>query len=197
MMNMNITHRDRRVAIVGVVVVGGTLLSSRVFPAVRARETARRREADATATQLSIGAIAVRQLPAIRDSLAARQASLTALESTMLAADSPAEAGGELVAAVEMLADSARVRVTGVQLRSDTVAVLGMSRIGLRLTGVADVVGLGMLLQSIEGDADTPMAIRELSVVQSDPTAAAGKIESLRIDLLIEALCFIRPPSPR
>ena len=65
----------------------------------------------------------------------------------------------------------------------------------MRVAGTGDVRALASLLRGVTSD-ERLLAIRELSVSQSDPTAAS-KVESLRLDLTVEALCLIEPARAR
>jgi hypothetical protein len=197
MMTLELSHRDRRIASIGVIIVGGLLVVSRGVPTLRARERLMRSNAESMAEQLASAARVEEMLPAICESLSVRQQRLAALESRTIVARSPGDAGAALAAALEALADSARFRVTGLQLRVDTLTVSGMTHVGVRLTGLADVVGLGALMRSIEDDNGSPMIVRDLAVSQPEPASPSAKIETLRIDMFVEALCDIEPGKPR
>jgi len=100
---------------------------------------------------------------------------------------SPAAAAAALASTVGDIADENTLKVTSLQLRSDSVAKAGLASIQVRLTGVTDVAGLAGFLRSIEGAA-TPMAVRDLTVSQPEPAASDAKPETLRIDILVESL---------
>ena len=64
----------------------------------------------------------------------------------------------------------------------------------VRVTGITDVTGLAGFLHQVER-GDTLVAVRELSVSQSDPTASDAKPEMLHVDLLVAAIGVLKAQS--
>lgn len=188
---LRISRRDQRTLGVGVVTIALLMVVARGIPAIRAWEADRLREARETATQLASIRVGRRQLSALRDSLAARHARLASVDSTLLSGASTSAVAAALASSLEDLSDHNAIKVTSLQIRADSVARGGMTRVDVRLSGIADVVGLAGLLQAIEAGA-MPLVIRELDVSQPEPTAADNKPEALHIDVLVSGVGLVK-----
>lgn len=189
---LRLAPRDRRMLIVGGSVIGALLLSARALPAALQWQRVQLDSATALLDRLSAARRSTAILPALRDSLAARRARVAALDTLLIGGASPVAAAGTVASALEDLADDANVRVTAIQIRADTVARAGLSRVGVRLVAVCDVTGLSSLLRAIETNAHA-MTVRDLAVTQPDPVGANTRAEALRIDVGVEALVRIEP----
>lgn len=188
---LRISRRDQRTLGVGVVTIALLMVVARGIPAVRAWEADRLREAIETATQLTSIRVGRRQLSAHRDSLVARRARLASVDSTLLSGASTSAVAAALASSLEDLSDHNAIKVTSLQIRADSVARGGMTRVDVRLSGIADVVGLAGLLQEIEAGA-MPLVVRELDVSQPEPTAADNKPEALHIDVLVSGVGLVK-----
>ncbi|HEV8446140.1 MAG TPA: GspMb/PilO family protein [Gemmatimonadaceae bacterium] len=181
------TSRDRRTLIVGAGVIASLFAATKGAPAVAAWERDRA-AASLRANQLVVAAsVDPRELRAARDSLGARRARLEAIDSLVPTALGASEAVARLASTLEDLADSCSVRVSSIQLRSDSVTSNGFTEVSVRLNGVADVAGLASLLHAI-AISKNPLAVRELSVTAPDPMAPSSKAEALRLDVLVSGL---------
>ena len=188
---LRISRRDQRTLGVGVVTIALLMVVARGIPAVRAWEADRLREAIETATQLTSIRVGRRQLSAHRDSLVARRARLASVDSTLLSGASTSAVAAALASSLEDLSDHNAIKVTSLQIRADSVARGGMTRVDVRPSGIADVVGLAGLLQEIEAGA-MPLVVRELDVSQPEPTAADNKPEALHIDVLVSGVGLVK-----
>ncbi|HSQ31483.1 MAG TPA: GspMb/PilO family protein [Gemmatimonadaceae bacterium] len=188
---LRIGRRDQRTLGVGVVTIGLLMSVARGIPAIRAWEADRLREARETATQLASIRVGRRQLSALRDSLAARRARLASVDSTLLSGASTSAIAAALASSLEDQADRNAMKITALQIRADSVARGGMTRVDVRLSGITDVVGLAGLLQSVEGGA-MPLVIRELDVSQPEPAAADNRAEALHIDVLVSGVGLVK-----
>jgi len=188
---LGLSQRDRRTLVVGSTVVGSLFAVARGLPALRAWDADRRAEAQAAGRQLETLRGGLRSLPALRDSLRARRGRLAALDSVLLSGASPSAIAAGLASALEDLADENALRVTALQLHSDTAATAGLARVEVRVTGITDVTGLAGFLHAVEGGA-TPLVVRELSVSQAEPGASEAKPEALRVDMLVASIGTIR-----
>jgi hypothetical protein len=130
-------------------------------------------------------------LPTLRDSLRQRRMRLANLDSQWLVASSASVATASLASTLEDLAADAPVKINAMQMRADTTTRSGIVRVAVRVTGVADVTGLAAFLRAVDG-GEQYLTVRELAVSQPEPGAPDSKPEMLRIDLLVEALGFIR-----
>ena len=182
-----LSARDRRTLAMGAGAITALLSVARGLPALRSWNAAQRSYASQTARELRALQEGMAALPALRDSLAARRRRLSALDSEMLAGASIAELSAAVATRIEAMADEHSLKVTALQLRSDSVPIDGLARAHVRLTAVADVEGFAGFLRGIEGGA-APLVVEELGVSQPDPAADSLKPEMLRVDLLVAAL---------
>jgi hypothetical protein len=187
---LGLSARDRRVLFFGASTIGTLFAFARGVPALLEWQKDRSSEAAAESQQAAAARIGVRMLPALRDSLRDRQIRLAALDSVLLSGSSASAAVAELASMLENMADAASVKVTAMQLRADSAASGLLAQVAVRVNGVADVAGLAAFLRAIEG-SETPLIVRELAVTQSEPAAPDGKVEALRVDVLVEGIARI------
>ena len=189
-MMLDLSPRDRRTLIVGALVLMPLILGGKALPA--ALEWQQRQTADAALIVRKVAELQAsrRILPALRDTLIARQARLARVDSLLLRSGSLASAAAELASLVESLADSTRVKVGYLQLKTDSGTRGTIATIGVRLNGLSDVVGLGAFLRAVDGSI-RPLIVRDLSVVPADPVSSDAKSEVLRVDLLVEGLARV------
>ncbi|HXT16507.1 MAG TPA: GspMb/PilO family protein [Gemmatimonadaceae bacterium] len=192
MIALQLTPRDRRILIVGVAVIGGLTVTAKGVPAALAWQRDRVDSAAVFSERLALARASVRQLPALRDSLRARQARVAALDTTLITGASAAAAAGTLASLVEDFASDLDVKANAIQIRADTLSRPGLTRVGVRLIGVCDVAGLAAFLRTIETDARA-MSVRDLAVTQPDPAGPDAKPEMLRVDVGVDALALITP----
>ena len=186
-----ISRRDQRTLGVGAFTIAMLMVVSRGIPAIRTWDAERVREARETAAQLASIRIGRRQASAIRDSLAARRARLASIDSTLGAGASASAVAAALASTLEDLADRNAVKVTALQIRADSVARGGMTRVEVRLSGITDVTGLASFLAAVEA-GPMPVVVRELDVSQPEPTAADDKPEALRLDVLVSGVGLVK-----
>ncbi|HVX41704.1 MAG TPA: hypothetical protein VHB25_19240 [Gemmatimonadaceae bacterium] len=182
-----LSSRDRRVLAVGTIAIVVMLGGGRGLPRVRQWQGERVAEALALLDRRTAVARAARTLPALRDSLRVRNARLAVLDSSLLHASTAYAAAAALASALDDIADASAVKVGAMQLRADSAQSNGMAHVYVRLTGVADVIGLGDLLRATD-DGQMMLRLVEITVTQADPAAAEAKTEALRIDVLVEGL---------
>jgi len=190
MIQLGFSAKDRRTAVFGVVVVGSLFGFSRGLPALREWEKTRVADAAELAAKASSARANVRMLRTMRDSLSARKQRLAATDSAMLSGTSAAAAAADLASTLDEIATSSRVKIVSMQLRADSAAAGALTKVAVRVSGTTDVTGLAAFLRSVEAN-DSPLAVRELTVSQSDPAAPPGKPEALHVDVVVEALARI------
>jgi hypothetical protein len=188
---LNLSLRDRRALVMATVVIGGGWSIRFGLPLLREWETAQRTMANAVLHDRIAANDGARSMAPLVDSLRSRRLRLIGLDSGIVSAATIAEGGAALSSIVADIADAANVRVTSLQIRGDTVVHDGFARVAVRLIGASDVAGLAVLLHDVEG-GETVIAVRELSVAQSDPAAPSARAESLRIELLAETLVRVK-----
>lgn len=195
MAQMALSQRDRRTLVLGTSLIV-TMLVARALPMIRAWESQQIAEADAAAQDLRRLADGVRVLPAIRDSVRARQLRVSRLDSSGLSGESPAAIAAALSSNLEETADDNSLKVTTLQLQADSGTTLGLARVQVRLTGVTDVAGLAGFLRDVES-GPALLVVRDLSVSQPEPAASDSKPEALRIDVLVAGLGVIKAGGQR
>jgi len=189
-MEAGLSARDRRTLTIGVTAIGTLCGLARGLPALRDWERDRTADAAAASQQMEAARLGVRLLPALRDSLRARGIRLAALDSVLLSGISPSAAASELASTLGDMADEAPFKISAMQLRADSAGAGALTPVAVRVTGVTDIVGLAAFLRAIEG-GEVPLLVRELAVNQSEPAAPNGRVEALRVDMLVEGIARI------
>jgi hypothetical protein len=190
---LGLSARDRKTLMVGGTTVALLFALARGLPAALAWQRDRISDAATLTQQTTTSRTNARLLPARRDSLRAREARLAAIDSVMLSGPSASSAAADLAASLEEICDSSRFKVTAMQLRADSAATGSLVAVAVRVTGTTDVLGLAAFLHAVEG-GDAPLIVREMAVTQPEPAAPAGKVESLRVDILVEAIARVIGP---
>ncbi|MEP6493402.1 MAG: GspMb/PilO family protein [bacterium] len=189
-MEAGLSARDTRTLAIGVSVIGTLFGVARGLPALRAWERDRIGDAAAASLQASAARTGVRLLPALRDSLRDREMRLAALDSVLLTGPSPSAAASDLASTLGDMADDAPLKISAMQLRADSAGPGSLTPVAVRVTGVTDIAGLAGFLRAIEG-GEVPLLVRELAVSQPEPAAPSGRVESLRVDILVEGIARI------
>jgi hypothetical protein len=186
----SISGRDRRTLIVGCATLVLLIGASRGAPALRDALARRVAIQAALRRRLAAARAAGRMMPALRDSLVARRTRLAALNAHVITASTPAAASAMLGALVERIADDANIKVSSLDLRSDSVAKSSTTRLSLRMTAEGDAAGLGTFLTAVEQRPEA-MVVRQLSISQGDATASDDRVEVLRFDVTIDGLALV------
>ena len=84
------------------------------------------------------------------------------------------------------------MRLGAVQIRPDTAGSETFTRISVRADAMGDVAGVTKMLATLER-GPTLLAVRSLSIDQSEPAATSDRMESLRVSIVVEGLML----SPR
>jgi hypothetical protein len=195
--SLAISERDRRVLTIGVVSIGLLLLVGRGIPAwsrwdADARASAAELEAEAVNAEA-----AVRALPALRDSSAARRQRLAVLAPALVSGESEASAGAALASLVSGAASRAGVQLGAVQLaRPDSTARTVFTRVRVSTDATGDLPSLLRFLRALEG-GPTMLAVREWSISQPNAGGPADRPEQLRLELSVEGLAAGRATEAR
>jgi hypothetical protein len=192
---LGLSRRDRRTLGVGVCAMASLLTIARGLPALRSWEGGRTAEAQSAVQQLASLRSGLSILSILRDTLRARRARVLALDSSLLFGATPSAIAADLASALENLADDNALKVTAMQLRSDTVVTAGLARVEVRITGITDVTGLAGFLRAVEAGV-IPLVVRDLSVSQPEPAASDAKLEALRVDMLVASIGEIKSGKP-
>lgn len=191
MISLTLTPRDRRVLLIGAGVIGVLVVLARGVPAWRAWVSESRASA---AEQMRAAATAdgiIGMSRVLRDTLAERDARYVALAPALVAGATPAEASATLASFVSGAASGAGVKLGSVQLRpvADTGSRRAFFRIGVHLDVVGDIRGLTSLIAALER-GPTRLRIRDLTIVQPDPSSPSDRVEALRLELTVEGLAL-------
>jgi hypothetical protein len=189
-----IASRDRRVLVAGVVVVVLLVAFARGLPALR-RWHADVRDSSAALTQEAARArMTVARARTTRDSLAARERRFIALAPLLLRGETPAMGSATLASLISTAATAASVRLGPVQVQADTIARGVFSRVGVRAEITGDVRGVSAFLSILER-GPILVAVKELTIAQLEPAAAADRAEALHVAVAVEALMVRRGPA--
>lgn len=188
--------KDRRAMTFGLALMGSMTLLGRGVPAWREWERGELLAAAESARRLDGAHSDIdghRSVVALRASLRGR---LDSLSGAYLHATSAAEAGAALATLVSDLGDDCGIHVTSASVRPDSIKKTAFTRIAVRISATGDVEGLSDYLRSIES-ADHLLAVRELSVSQTEPSAPDSRAEALRFEVLVEGLVRIETSERR
>src|ERR671938_1894657 len=112
---------------------------------------------------------------------------MLALAPALLSGDTPAAAGATLAGLVSGAAARASVRLGVLQVRADSLGHGTFTRIAVTGSATGDVQGVAELLSALE-HGPTLLAVRALSVSQTDPAAPVDRMEVLHVDFAVEGL---------
>jgi hypothetical protein len=124
---------------------------------------------------------------AVRDSATMRGRRLIALAPLLLDGTTSSAATATLASLVSGAAAKANIRLGSLQLAVDSSHDDTFARVSVRGNATGDVRGLSSLLTQLER-GPTLLAVRELSIFQSDPTTPSDQIETLQMEFVIEGL---------
>ena len=183
----DLSARDRRVLARGAIVVSTLAAIGRGLPAARSWNATLADSAASLAGELASARLAHRQLRLTRASLAVARQRSAEIDSSILIARSPSAGAARLASLVSEAADSSRVKILATQLHADSAGSASLARVSVRVTAVGDVTGLLELLRNIEG-GNVLMAVEELAISPSDPTAPDDRPEALRLEIVVAGL---------
>ena len=195
-MRGRLAGRDRRTLLLGGAVIALVLLVFKGIPAWR------RGDADAWASSAEMVAAAaraeadVRSLPALRDTVEAREQRLVALAPRVLDGSTPAAAGATLASLVSGAAARANVALGTVQVLPDTASAGTFVKVTVRGDATGDLPGIARMLALLEGGPEL-LAVREVSITQPDAGGPADRVESLRLEFTVQGLALRLRPEAR
>ncbi len=184
---LSVGRRDRRTLAIGIAVCATIAGAGRGVPALRAWEVAHLASAAEAERQLATATIAAGMGTSIEEGASRARQQAGAADSVLIHGATPAAAAAELALLLSDRADSTGLGISSESVRADTGFTHGFARARVRLTATADVRGLTRFLASVEGSPHL-LAVRDMTISQSDPGAGDDRPESLRIELVIEAL---------
>lgn len=212
-MSLAISRRDRRTLLAGTGTLVALVALAKGLPAWRAWDADVRAAAAETVAEAARAERRVLALPALRDTLAARNARYLDLAELIVPGEGPAAAAGELGAFVSGSATAADLAVGAMQVRVDTADAAPASpppvaiarpadrprsaspfaRVSVQGDLTGDVFGLTSFLADIER-GPMLLAVRELAITQPEPGAPADRPEMLRVLFVVEGIALWREP---
>ncbi|HEU4722064.1 MAG TPA: type II secretion system protein GspM [Gemmatimonadaceae bacterium] len=184
-----LSPRDRQALLGGLLGMALIVAGGRAIPRWREWDEQARTSAAESANELASLDAQLAQLPALRDSARVRSARAAAARERLIEAPTVGAAAAELATQVADIADELGVRVSAVQIRPDTLFRSGYARVAVSLTATGDVTHVADLLNAVES-SDALMAVRELTITPADVLLPDGRPETIRFQLLIEALAM-------
>lgn len=182
-----VSARDRKTLIGGLLAVATIATAGRAVPRWRAWDAQARTTAADLTGEVSALETQLRQLPALRDSARVRVARADTARGRLVKGATVGAAGADLATLVSDVADDLGIKVSAVQIRPDTLFRGGYARVAVSLTAAGDVTHLADLLTALES-SESLLAVRELTVTPADVLLPDGRPETIRFQLLVEAL---------
>lgn len=195
-MKATLSRRDRRTLLLGGAVVALVLLAFRGVPAWRRWDADARASGTELVTATARAQADVRSLPALADSVAAREKRLVALAPLVLDGSTPAAAGASLASLVSGAAARANVALGTVQLQPDTATTGTFVGVTVRGDATGDLPGIARMLALLEGGPEL-LAVREVSITQPEPGGPADRVETLRLEFAVQGLALRVPAEGR
>lgn len=194
-----VRDRDRRALIVGLGIVSVLVIIGRGGPLWRSWERERLADRAELVSGLARSHTILRDTHTVAESLAARRARLTTLDSVLLDGGSAAAATAALTTTLARAAEEAGVRLTSsyVSVDSGGDGAIGpipraeVFRVAVTATGDGDAAGLAALLAWLE-ESPPLLSVKKLTVTGADVTLGPGQPEHLRISLTVEGIAWRR-----
>jgi hypothetical protein len=165
------------------------LLTTRVLPAVLSWRRGEMERARLEIAGVSSAREQSKHASLLRDSLAARQARLAAMDSAFIRPEGANAPGAELVEFLTDAAERTEVLVSSIRIESvsDSEAKATLGRVRVRASLSGDLAGIATLIAMVERPPRL-FTVRELSITQRDPSTPHNKDESLEAEVAIEGL---------
>ncbi|MHB1329008.1 MAG: hypothetical protein ACYC2K_12490 [Gemmatimonadales bacterium] len=162
-------------------------------PALRSKALANRTAAAQAENELAVARASMHSMPLLRDSLLSLQARLVALHEQLVTGETSWTAAAELASTVGETAADADLIVGAVTVDVDSTPVPGLVR--LRVTGnaVGDMLGIMVLVRTLEGEARR-YRLQSITLSRNSHIASIESAEELRLAFSLEALALIVPP---
>jgi hypothetical protein len=188
--------RERRTIGAGATIICVTLLGFRGVPAWRRWEEGTRAAAVELAAADAQARSAAKSLPAVLDSVSARQERLVALAPRVLDGRTAASAGASLAALVSAAAARSGVALGTLEVRADSGAKT-FAPVAVNGDATGDLAGITRMLALLEAGPEL-LVFREIEIVQPDPGGPADRPEALRLEFTVAGLAVApAPKNPR
>jgi hypothetical protein len=185
-----VTGRDRRALARGAAVVLAAVLLLRVVPAgVRAVAAARERAGDRLSA-LARSRDLVREVPALRDSLATALAGVVALAPRLLGGGTRAEASATLSALLSLQAGRSDLKVLRLAPTGDSSRGI-LQPVGVQVEFEGDAAGLTAFLVAVER-GNPLLSVVTLAITSPEAVSRPGSAEALHIEVEVRGWFLAR-----
>ncbi|HEX8454916.1 MAG TPA: GspMb/PilO family protein [Longimicrobium sp.] len=183
-----ISERDHRVMVAGGAAIALILLLVRGIPAWRHWDEGTRDSAFGVRVESAQREAAVRALPAMRDSAAARRARLAALTPRVVPGKSPGAGGAALASLLSEAAGESGVQLGTMQISPpDSGVHTVFTRVRVRGDATGSLPGLLRFMEMVEA-GPILVSLPEWAISQPDAGGPPDRPETLRMDFAAEAL---------
>lgn len=186
MRRLGIASRERRVLVVGIVIVVAAVVV-RVVPVWSEWVSEARASAAELDAEVGRAERSVRDLSRTLDSLEVRKERFIALAPLLVGTGTASKASGALVSLVSGLASTAGVNVESLRVGPSSGDSVDIGRVSVQADLSGGVEAVTAFFAAIEGGAPL-LSVRDVSVSQPDIAAAARRPEPLRVELRVEGL---------
>jgi hypothetical protein len=187
MRRFGLPPRERRAALLGLVVIGFGTTVARGIPALVRRQTGARVSLHERTRELSTARQEFRSLPALRDSGRVRRHRLISLAPRILDGGTAPAAGAGLAALVAGSAARAGVQLGSVEVRYDSLPAGYFVPVRVRADAVGSLPGLLRMLTLLE-DGPELLSFPAWSITQPNPGGPPELPETLHLELTVEGL---------
>ena len=183
---LTLSERDRRTIAVGATCILFMILVAKVLPAERRWDTHVEMRVAVLEREVADARSMMSRETATRDAVAKRTRALRMLEAGLLRAET--KSGGEtsLAALVSTAAATAGIKLDGLSLDSDAGDNGRIRTASVTGGATGDIQGLAMFLGALES-TQARLAVRALSVTQSDVASPETRAEALRLEFTVQA----------
>jgi len=186
-----VTPRDRRALVIGGLVIGGAVLTLRVFPTVLRRTVEARALLREHATLLARTRDEMASLPRLRDSAAVLSQALIAVAPQLLSGSTEAEAGADLSGRMNLIASRAPAKLERLDPLRDSLGDGRLGRVRVHAALETDVRGLVAMLKAIDA-GDEVLHLDELHVEAPQPSGLERGPEILKVEVTVSGW-YIKP----
>jgi hypothetical protein len=179
-----VTGRDRRVLVLGAVVIATGVLLLRVLPWAVRESLAAEGDLRERAEVLVRARADLADAPALRDSATALARTVVGLAPRLLSGATPAEAAADLSGRLNLAASRNQTKVQQVDQAPDSARAGRLRRVRVRVTLESDIRGVMAFLRAVEL-GEGALAVTELRIAAPDPGAAGRGPEALRLEAAV------------
>jgi hypothetical protein len=180
--------RELRVVVMGIGTMLAIVVSAREMPRLREYETERRSRANVTIARALRAEQAIHRADRTRVSLIQVRSGLAKYDSALVEGDTPSAASARLASVISDAVDGTEARLGSVTLGVDSTGNRGqLARVTARASLSGELYSIVLVLQTLE--KGPPMvAVRELSLIQSQPVTSPTQVEAIQAEIVVEGL---------